>query len=41
MNVPDRPLIPPLRPIEFLPFSFSFSSRSTVPSSAFWRLSES
>ena len=33
--MPDRPLMPPFRPMEFLPFSFTLSSRSTVPFSAF------
>jgi hypothetical protein len=35
MNEPERPLMPPLRPIEFLPFSLSLMRSSTVPASEF------
>ena len=31
MNPPANPLTPPCKPIDCLPFSFSFSRMSTVP----------
>ena len=31
MNPPASPLTPPCKPIDCLPFSFSFSRMSTVP----------
>ena len=41
MKAPDRPLTPPVSPMLFLPFSFTFRVMSTVPSCAFCLISES